>query len=105
LVAEVYDFAREDASLSAILTSSAKNRARIFRITWPRWTFTVASLIRNSAAILLVEAAGHDHHHHLALTRRQRIEVGTQSRKTSLIVAAGAVLCDRLLDCIQYSGR
>jgi hypothetical protein len=45
LVAEVYDFAREGASLSAILTSSAKDRARIFRITWPRWTITVASLI------------------------------------------------------------
>jgi hypothetical protein len=44
LVGEVYDFDREGASLSAILTSSANDWARIFRITWPRWTFTVASL-------------------------------------------------------------
>src|ERR1700730_15688755 len=54
LVAEVYDCAREGASLSAILTSSAKAPARIFRITWPRWTFTVASLSPNSAAICLL---------------------------------------------------
>jgi hypothetical protein len=73
LVEEVYDFGREAASLSAILTSSANDRACVFRITGPRWTFTALL----SPSNLLAGAIGRDHHHHLALTWRQRIELGT----------------------------
>jgi len=34
-----------DRSLAAIVTSSAREPASIFRITLPRWAFTVISLI------------------------------------------------------------
>jgi len=40
----VQDFSWEIPSLSAIRTSSTRDFARIFRMIWPRWTFTVISL-------------------------------------------------------------
>jgi len=79
LVEEVYDFGREAASLSAILTSSANDRACVFRITGPRWTFTALL----SPSNLLAGAIGRDHHHHLALTWRQRIELHGVAHKFS----------------------
>ena len=41
------------ASRSAILTNSARELASILRIAFPRWIFTVISLIPTSAAICL----------------------------------------------------
>src|SRR6267154_2517372 len=54
LVERTCDSGRESSSLSAILTSSANDLALSFRIIWPRWTFTVASLSPISAAICLL---------------------------------------------------
>src|SRR6267154_2288662 len=54
LVENTYDSGRESSSLSAILTSSANDWALSFRITWPRWSFTVASLSPISVAICLL---------------------------------------------------
>src|SRR5882672_12900504 len=41
-------------SVSDILTSSASEPASILRITWPRWTLTVSSLMPSSPAICLL---------------------------------------------------
>ena len=46
-----------DFSLSAILTSSGKDLASIFFITWLRCILTVASLAPSSAAICLLSIA------------------------------------------------
>src|SRR6202030_1078616 len=43
----------KSSSFAAILTNSANDSACIFRITWPRWTFTVISLVPSSEAICL----------------------------------------------------
>jgi hypothetical protein len=44
---------RRIANISAILTRSARDLASIFRVTLPRWTFTVISLTASSAATCL----------------------------------------------------
>lgn len=41
-------------SFSAILTSSGRDRAPIFLVSWDRWTLTVASLTSIKAAICLL---------------------------------------------------
>jgi len=45
----------EDLSLSAILTSSGKDLACIFFMTWLRYILTVASLAPSSAATCLLK--------------------------------------------------
>ena len=42
------------SSFAAILTNSARDSACIFRITCPRWIFTVISLVPSSEAICLL---------------------------------------------------
>ena len=42
------------SSFAAILTKSASDSACIFRITCPRWIFTVISLVPSSNAICLL---------------------------------------------------
>jgi len=55
------------SSFDAILTNSASDSACIFRITWPRWIFTVISLIPSAKSYLLIEHARDDQAHDLAL--------------------------------------
>ena len=45
--------ARARRSFAAIFTRSARESAFIFRITWPRWAFTVISLMPSSPPICL----------------------------------------------------
>ena len=66
-----YDFGM-GARRSAMRTRSASERARILRMTWPRCTLTVTSLIPSSAAICLFGAPGGDELHDLALALGQR---------------------------------
>src|SRR5438477_5448137 len=44
----------ESSSFAAIFTNCANESACIFRITWPRWIFTVISLVPRSEAICLL---------------------------------------------------
>jgi hypothetical protein len=55
--------------LSAIRAKSGSEDAFIFRITWPRWTFTVISLIPISPAICLFSRPATTH----AIASRSRV--------------------------------
>jgi len=44
---------RAPGIVGAILTSPASDSARIFRMSWPRWTLMVTSLVPSFAAICL----------------------------------------------------
>ena len=88
-------------SLSTILTSSVSDWVFIFRMTCPRCAFTVARLIPISAAICLLQTARQHQLEHLALALRQRIEISPDFRDGALIVAMGAVPCDRQMDRVQ----
>jgi hypothetical protein len=51
---QLRDFSAVKFSLSAIRAKSGSEAAFIFRMTWPRWTFTVISLMPMSYAICLL---------------------------------------------------
>src|SRR5712671_1553855 len=52
--AMIYFLPGGGSSFAAILTNSASDSACIFRITCPRWIFTVISLVPSSKAICLL---------------------------------------------------
>src|SRR5262244_997067 len=56
LVSGGYYFGEGRSSLSAILTRSASEVARILCMICPRWRFTVISLVPNSAATCLLSS-------------------------------------------------
>ena len=67
-------FACRICRVSAILTSSANDFARIFCITLPRWIFTVISEMPASAADLFIhKSAGYEGHDFL-FAFAQRLE-------------------------------
>jgi hypothetical protein len=65
-------------NLSASRARSGREAAAIFRMTWPRWTFTVISLMPISNLDLFVQTAGHHHGHHLAFAGGERLEARPQ---------------------------
>jgi hypothetical protein len=60
----------------AIRAKSGKETAFTFRMTWPRWTFTVISLIPMSYAICLFRWPVTRSTHHLVLAAGEGIEAG-----------------------------
>ena len=62
-----YCFGTGTPILSAILTKSAKDFAPIFRMSWLRWTLTVASLVPIASAICLFRRPETTHGSDLAL--------------------------------------
>jgi len=73
---------------AAILTKSASDSACIFRITCPRWIFTVISLVPSSNAICLLSIARNYQSHDVALAGGERFVVLSQTRQVRSAVDA-----------------
>ena len=89
------------SSFAAILTNSASDSACIFRITCPRWIFTVISLVPSSEAICLLSMPETTR----LMTSRSRWSVSfvtlSQLGKLTLLLARHPVAIQSLVDCIQ----
>ena len=88
-------------SLSAILTKVAKESACILRMTLPRWTFTVISLVPSSEATCLLSIPVTTRLHDLALSRGQFVIALPQFAHFALLLSPSAVAFECLLNCIQ----
>ncbi len=81
-----------------MFTNAGSDAAFILRITWPRWAFTVISLIPSSPPTCLFKSPETTSSHDFTLARRERCVALAQLPHLRLVFQGSATALERMLD-------